>query len=730
MSAAKKRREAVIPREADYLRWRRLCEKNVVTKDFDKYGRKLYGHAAETKRVYMASANHTLHVRSYVKLRPLLKEQRSINGGNGELALLECCADGRTIRFARDPDIPEDVAKEVEEAQQHGDIPGATKFVHAFNSARLFDHTVQQQTVFDGFLPSMLDIIMHGAQSCLVLYGERGSGKSYSLFGRDMELDYSEQERYKPTEEEIQAERLLEANRPSTRGSSVAASSRPTTANSAHAHAHTGEDGCSSLLSADHHADSVLEESELAEKEEKDLEWLQVEDEGMQTGIMQRAIEYLYDQMNQGKFHRQSRYKLEMQCIASQEGRESVCDMLHFDPSGKPRECFVHWDNKLETFEALGADFVAYKDRKDMIYAALRANFLIRHLGMKACTLVYKFRMDITGIGDSDWTDMVGDQLPEGQPRTGEFTLIKSYGFEIPQGYPDEFGKDGIFANNETLRLVIETLEKQNYNNLPALRKKPIVPYRNHSVTKLMSRCLTPGSIVVLLGSVGCDKDSHVGTLHTLWAASKVHKPKTHKVLFKRALNKLRALGIMNKGGNTFANKTTQEQASHALQLKSIVEDHTQANLHHILVDKHLQKLDHSGDRTADHTTQLMRALPRLDKRRESISKQKKVSVPDVYVKRVRLVALDKQEKDVDKTIMALKEQYDQEEERKRTEKINALFKRKRGPVLRGTGGTIDAKGFLSPMVGIIQFDKINSSNGLSVGQKEPPPEQHQQQFI
>ena len=176
MSAAKKRREAVIPREADYLRWRRLCEKNVVKEDFDKYGRKLYGHAAESKRVYMASANHTLHVRSYVKLRPLLEEQRSINGGTGELALLECCADGRTIRFARDPDIPEDVAKEVEEAQQHGDIPGATKFVHAFNSARLFDHTVQQQTVFDGFLPSMLDIIMHGGQSCLVLYGERVRG--------------------------------------------------------------------------------------------------------------------------------------------------------------------------------------------------------------------------------------------------------------------------------------------------------------------------------------------------------------------------------------------------------------------------------------------------------------------------------------------------------------------------------------------------------------------------
>ena len=60
---------------------------------------------------------------------------------------------------------------------------------------------------------------------------------------------------------------------------------------------------------------------------------------------------------------------------------------------------------------------------------------------------------------------------------------------------------------------------------------------------------------------------------------------------------------------------------------------------------------------------------------------------------------------------------------------MNALFKRKRGPVLRGAGGTIDSKGFLSPMVGIIQFDKISSGNDLPVGQKEPPPEQQQRQI-
>ena len=53
---------------------------------------------------------------------------------------------------------------------------------------------------------------------------------------------------------------------------------------------------------------------------------------------------------------------------------------------------------------------------------------------MSKCSLIYKFRVEITGIGDSSWKDIVGDQLDEGIPKTGEFTLIKVAGFEIEEG--------------------------------------------------------------------------------------------------------------------------------------------------------------------------------------------------------------------------------------------------------------------------------------------------------
>jgi hypothetical protein len=707
MSAAKKRREAVIPRDEDFHRWRKLCEKNVDRKkDFDRYGRKLYGRSSETKRVYMATANQTLHIRSYIKVRPLLEEHRCKNGGNGELPQLEYCRDGQTIRFARDPDISEDAAKEIEEAEAHGDIPGATKFMHAFKSARLFDHSVKQEQVFDGFLPSMLDVVLYGGQSSLIVYGERGSGKNFSLFGSDVDLDYSEHQRYILTEEEEAEMRLAEANRPSTRGSvvstAIGGNSRPSTANTG-----MNTNGFVDVDSKDTHNNVPAMENEGIYEEEKDLKWLQIEDEGKETGIMQRTIHYLYDSMNRGKLYQQCRYKIEMQCLASTEGNEVMYDMLNHDSNGKPIECLVHWEPKSEKFEAIGAEFVTYRDRRDMIYAALRSNYLVDYFGMKSCTLIYRFRVYIRGIGDKDWVDMVGDQLAEGQPRTGEFTLIKCHGFEIKNGYPDEHGKDGIFENNETLRLIFETLEKQNYNNLPALRKKVIVPYRNNSVTKLLSPVLKPGSIVVFFGNIGIDKDSHVGTLHTLWAASKVHKPKSHKVQFKRAVNKLKVLNILKEGGSSFSQKTEIEQELHKIQLKTIVEDHKQANLHHILVDTHLHRTGHDGDRTADHTTQLQRAMPRLEKR--SANATRTVSIVDkVHVKREKInsqkILTSEEKKRLD----------DKWDEMNKLENMSApLFRKTRGPLLKRTGGTVDSKGLLSPMIGIIKFEKTDPKNVL-----------------
>ena len=679
MSRAKKKRQATIPRDEDFAKWRQLCNKNVIAQDFDKYGRKLYGCSQESKRVYMASANQSLHVRSFVKLRPLLEEQRVMNGGNGELPLLECCADGQTLRFARDPDITEDEEMEAQEAAEHDNIPGATKFMHAFNSARLADHTVDQQRTFASFMPSVLDIIMYGGQSCLVVYGERGSGKSYNLFGRDVDGDYSDAER---RSDDAQSEQVESEN-------SNDISSTPATNSSI-------SPSITSVLNKKEMQRDAEEEKEEEEEEEeekqKDLRWLRVEDNGEATGLMQRSISYLFDKIYQGRKERQSRYKIEMQCLASAEGSEVVYDMLRQDQNGRPVECLVQWEPSAEKFEALGGEFLTFRSRKNMIYAALRSNFLVDYLGMGKCTLVYKFRVEICGTGDDDWKDIVGDQLDEGQPRIGEFTLIKVAGFEIEEGYPDDHGKDGIFKHSETLRFIVETLEKQNYNNLPALRKKTVVPYRNNSVTKLMAPCLKPGSIIVFLGTVGIDKDSHVGTLHTLWVASCINKPRSHKVSFKRALNKLKVVNLFSKVGSNWQSRSPEEREKRKIQLKAHVFAAKQANLHHILSDQHMLKSG-NNEWSADHQTQLERAMPRLDKR-----------VARAMITDTSEAEVFKRTKSSKNSEMPVIDEEENEEEL--IDKSTFRFKRTRRPLNRNTGGVI-RNDLLTPALGVLKLDKI-----------------------
>ena len=679
MSRAKKARESIIPREEDYVRWRKLAEKNVVKEDFDKYGRKLYGRSTETKRVYVASANQTLHVRSFVKFRPLLAEQRCSNGGNGELPLLEYCTDGQTLRFARDPNMNEDDEKEIQEAQAHGDVPGATKFMHAFNSARLFDHTISQQKTFGGFMPSTLDIVMYGGQSCLVVYGEKGSGKSYALFGTDVNNDYSEPERPAEDEEEKEKE-----NQEKERGEWLPHESD--------AEESDVDDG---MLSD---RDSETTDSEAQEL--KDIKWLQVDDDGQDTGLLQRVVEHLFDRIREGRAMRQSRYKIEMQCVASKDGSEIVYDMLSQDQNGRPVECMVQWEPASEKFEAVGAPFVAYKSRRDMIYAALRCNFLLGYLSMGTCSLVYRFRVEISGIGDPSWKTIVGDQLDEGQPRVGEFTLIKAASFVIGEEYPDDHGKDGVFKGNETLRFLVQTLEKQNYNNLPALRKKTVVPYRNNSVTKLMAPCLKPGSIVVFLGTAGIDRDSHVGTLHTLWAASCVNKARVHQVSFKRALNKLKSVNLLKKAGSLWNSRSAEDQEKRKLELKSLTFDVKQANMHHLLSDQ--ARINNKDEEwTAAHQTQLERAMPRLE-RRVAKATAVQVSTGDVFVagprKKKSFLGLSSviEEEDILK--------YEDEE---KNERERFRYKRTRGAL------HVDAEqrvknDLLTPMLGILKFDRID----------------------
>ncbi len=720
MSRARKAREAVIPRDADFVRWRALVQKHGVNPkvDYDFYGRKLWGHAEETKRVYGCSADHTLHLRSFVRLRPLLEYQRVCNGGDGELPLLEICKDGKTLRFARDPSIPEDEEKRIQEEEAHGDIPGHTKFMYAYRSARLFDHRATQEDVFAGFLPQALNTIMYGGNACMVLYGEQGSGKTYTLLGRQAEQDYTAEQRPRPNAEDERVDGGVadeNGNRTQMQSASDVVS---VTAAAAAAAEHNSE-------WKDEHNGEEEEEEEYAEPE-KDLVWLagdhDVESGEDQRGCLQRTIHQIFERMRQGRRERQTKYTVELSVLLSVEGEDlKLHDLMSFDESGCPKECLVEWDPATEKFEALGAVYLPFRSPADMQYACLRANWMkdrfaagaFRHRSSsvgsaglsrsvqeestvpgggsgldaaggsrltaatvtdqavpnasvstggsalssmlaagvararrQACTTIYRIRVRMEGVGDPSWKDILGAQLPEGRPAVGQLLFVETAGFRVREGYPDAHGNDGVFEENETLRIVAEVLEKVGYNNLPALRKPAAVPYRSNAVTRIMAPCLRQGAVLVFCGCAGIDKNAHVGSLHTLWTASCVQKPRSHNLRWKRVKAKLAAINLFTQHGASWAERSVAEKADRRQEVRAHVNAHVTANLGHILTDMHLQKRrEHAdlpsfaggglskdggmhGEWDAEHQANLLRAAPRLEKRLRRRSEHAAVSAP------------------------------------------------------------------------------------------------------
>ena len=282
--------------------------------------------------------------------------------------------------------------------------------------------------------------------------------------------------------------------------------------------------------------------SELGEPE-KDLIWLAEPDDGDQTGLLQRAIHQIFDRCRQGKTQRQSRYRVEMNVLMFTDGCEqTVGDLLSFDEHGHPKQLLVRWEPDEERFEAEGCNFVTYGCANDMIWSALRANWMRNKHDPSGehTTLVYRIRVHVRGVGDPTWKDIVGDQLGEGQPAVGEFMVVEASGFSIRPGFPDPHtGKDGVFESHETLRILTKVLENVKYNSLPALRPKHNVPYRMNPVTRLMSTHLKAGGVTTFLGCAGIGKPH---TAHCTPCGASQQKPRSHVLQMKRAKTKLRWL--------------------------------------------------------------------------------------------------------------------------------------------------------------------------------------------
>ena len=290
-----------------------------------------------------------------------------------------------------------------------------------------------------------------------------------------------------------------------------------------------------------------------------------------------------------------------------------------------------------------------------------------------------------------------------------------------------------MFESHETLRLLTEVLENIKFNSLPALRKKHSVPYRMNPVTRLMSTHLQAGSIVMFLGCAGIDKTAHVGTLHTLWCASAVQKPRAHTLQMKRAKNKLKVVAMLAGAGAVWAARSSEEKQQRRTEAKSHVFTHMTQHMEHILSDKHKHRTG-EDEWSAAHQTQLLRAQPRLERRASNRSLVAKISTPEVAVAGEQrasvspkcgvLPRLGGSGDDVEEG-----EEGEQRGRRSRATPSSSrvttwiasrdkTHARGEGPRLKGFGGELDGgKGFLSPYVQVLKMPKVHS-----VPPPPPPP--------
>ena len=75
LGVARKIRGSGYPTDEQLSRYRRRIRVELVKDRQDAFGRNFWGKMDETKRIFCASGNHNLHIRAYIRVRPLLVEE-------------------------------------------------------------------------------------------------------------------------------------------------------------------------------------------------------------------------------------------------------------------------------------------------------------------------------------------------------------------------------------------------------------------------------------------------------------------------------------------------------------------------------------------------------------------------------------------------------------------------------------------------------------------------------
>lgn len=495
LGVARKLRGSGYPTDEQLSRYRRRIRVELVKDQRDAFGRNFWGKMDETKRIFCVSGNHNLHIRAYIRIRPLLFEETEEDGGAGPIP--HFYEDGLKVFYPK--------ISSSEEGKYN-----------KFNAFSVFGDYINQETLFDNVMPPSLRYFLSGGNAAFISYGSAKSGKKFTLFGTEF-WDYLETIYVPPGSKNnsklltgFQAENedidgdiefntfdlstLLEnsgmkekqrRSRPQSRGNiSTRPRSRGNKSTRPQSRASNISNVPSSILTTYPGDKRAIQDAKLK---------VEIPDCSDVDGIFPRAISYVFKEISHRKLYEQTNINITLSIIVvsdESKGSSDAFDMLSLNPS----ECrILQWNPNEEAYwpeNLVATPIVSYNALLNELYRGYLAR---ESLKMEGITTIYLLQCKVNGISDR-W-DVRGDRLSEGLEKTGKYFFVEC----SQRSSPNSNRNVNPDLNMSTL---IKCLSKARFNSYPTGKDKKSLPLRESPLTQVLSTVLKPGQMVTFIGNI------------------------------------------------------------------------------------------------------------------------------------------------------------------------------------------------------------------------------------
>ena len=525
IGVARKIRGSGYPTDEQLDRFRRRIRVELVKDRKDEFGRNYWSKMDETKRIFGVSGNHNLHVRAFLRIRPLLLHEEEEEGGEGPIPHFE--EDGLKVFYPN--------------------VTASTEGKYTiFNAFSVFGDYVDQPTLFDNFMPPSLRYYLSGGNAAFVSYGASDSGLNHTLFGPDF-WDYLEAIYVPPgsknnskfldnmNRDEMMLDDgssnldvLFENNqlnldnvninnisRPQSRGNNISSrpqsrgnniSSRPQSRGTMSTRPQSRASEVSSVPSSlftTYPGDKRAVQNKKLNEEIPDCSEF--------DGIFPRAISYIFKEVSHRGLYEQTNIVTSLSIMVVNDYDTSIpvaYDMLSLNPT-EPKA--LRWSPEEESYWPDDLVVTETKNYKSFLNECYRGYLARDTLEMEGLTTIYLIQCKITGVSDR-W-DVRGDRLSEGEEKTGKYYFVECC-------HTDQTASSGGHSNQSAL---LECLAKARLNAFPTGKAKRSLPIRNSPLTQVLSSALKPGQMMTFVANMSIAQKHYDESYQTCHDVDYIH---------------------------------------------------------------------------------------------------------------------------------------------------------------------------------------------------------------